>query len=237
MWPFSSKKKLSVLGFFEGYTDFHCHILPGVDDGFKEMEHSLAVLDDYAKAGVTKVWLTPHIMEDVPNTPAALRRRFEQLREAYKGPVELHLAAENMLDTLFDSRLESRDILPIGENADHLLVETSYFSAPMGLESILGGIMSAGYFPILAHPERYNYMTRDRYTRIKDMGVKFQLNLPSLAGFYSPGTFDRSRWLLKQGMYDFIGTDLHRREIWSDILDISLDSTMCRQLLAISNKF
>lgn len=237
MWPFSSKKKLSALGFFEGYTDFHCHILPGVDDGFKEMEHSLAVLDDYAEAGVTKVWLTPHIMEDVPNTPAALRLRFEQLREAYKGPVELHLAAENMLDTLFDSRLESRDLLPIGDNADHLLVETSYFSAPMGLESILGGIMSAGYFPILAHPERYNYMTRDRYTRIKDMGVKFQLNLPSLAGFYSPGTFDRARWLLKQGMYDFIGTDLHRREIWSDILDISLDSTMCRQLLAIPNKF
>lgn len=237
MWPFSSKKKLSDLGIFEGYTDFHCHILPGVDDGFQEMEQSLAVLDDYARAGVSKVWLTPHIMEDVPNTPAALRERFEGLQAAYNGPIELHLAAENMLDPLFDSRLDSGDLLPIGENRDHLLVETSYFNAPMGLESILGAIMSAGYFPMLAHPERYTYMTDERYRKIKNMGVKFQLNLPSLAGFYSKGTFERARWLLKQGMYDFIGTDLHRRSVWSDILETSVDSSLSKLLLAIPNKF
>ena len=236
MWPFS-KKKLSDLGFFEGYTDFHCHILPGVDDGFQEMEQSLSVLDDYAGAGVRKVWLTPHIMEDMPNTTDALRSRFDELHKAYKGPIELHLAAENMLDGLFDSRLASRDLLPIGDNGDHLLVETSYYNPPMGLENILAGIMSAGYFPMLAHPERYNYMTNERYLKIKNMGVKFQLNLPSLAGFYSRGTYERARWLLKQGMYDFIGTDLHNKSTWFDILDSSFDSSTRKQLLAIPNKF
>lgn len=237
MWLFSNKKKLSDISFFEGYTDFHCHILPGVDDGFQEMEQSLSVLDDYAKAGVKNVWLTPHIMEDMPNTPASLRERFEELRQAYEGPVRLHLAAENMLDTLFDSRLEKRDLLPIGENADHLLVETSYYNAPIGLENTLRSIMSAGYFPLLAHPERYNYMTNERYLKLKEMGVRFQLNLPSLAGLYSRGTYERARWLLKQGLYDFVGTDLHRKDTWFDILDTSLNSSMRRQLLAIPGKF
>ena len=65
-------------GVFDGFTDWHCHILPGVDDGFKTMEDSLAVLARYEEAGVKNVFLTPHIMVDIPNETDALRKSFDE---------------------------------------------------------------------------------------------------------------------------------------------------------------
>ena len=107
MWPFSSRQSLFSIGIFNGFTDCHSHILPGVDDGVKHIEESLEILQRYEEMGIRSVWLTPHIMEDIPNTTDGLRARFDVLRSAYKGPVELHLGAENMIDTLFENRLKS----------------------------------------------------------------------------------------------------------------------------------
>ena len=95
------------------------------------------------------------IMEDMPNTTTHLWKRYAELQAAYSGRIKLHLASENMLDNLFEERLEKNDLLPLGESGDHLLVETSYFSPPMGLNNILLRIKAKGYYPILAHPERY----------------------------------------------------------------------------------
>ena len=128
---FSTKKRLVNTGVFNGATDWHSHILPGVDDGIQTMEDSLAVLDCYEKIGIKEVWLTPHIMEDIPNTIEELRDRFQELQEAYQGTVKLNLAAENMMDNLFSERLESKELLPIGSKGDHLLVETSYYQPPL----------------------------------------------------------------------------------------------------------
>ena len=138
----------------------------------------------------------PHIMEDIPNTTAHLRDRFAELQAAYTGGVQLHLAAENMLDNLFEERLGKNDLLPLGENGDHLLVETSYFSPPMGLKNILLRIKSKGYHPVLAHPERYAYMDESDYRQLKDMGVKFQINLPSIAGMYGNRIKKKAMFLL-----------------------------------------
>lgn len=197
-------------GTLKGFVDWHCHILPGVDDGLPTMEDALAVLAEYERRGIAEVWLTPHIMEDIPNTTAALRARFAELTEAYKGGVQLHLAAENMLDALFEERLAARDLLPIGPGCDHLLVETSYFNPPMDLYGMLERIMSAGYRPILAHPERYIYMGEKDYRQLHGMGVEFQLNLPSLAGMYGTEARKKARRLGKLGLYAYSGTDLHR---------------------------
>ena len=125
MFFFNTKKKLIDTGIFKGATDWHSHILPGVDDGIQTMKDSLAVLNYYESIGISDVWLTPHIMEDIPNTTADLRARYSELLDAYKGPVKLHLAAENMIDNLFNERLAAKDFLPIGPNGTHLLVETS----------------------------------------------------------------------------------------------------------------
>lgn len=123
-------------------------------------------------------------MEDIPNTTALLRERFRKLQDFNKGNIILHLPVENMLDSLIDERLEKNDLLPIGKKGNYLLVEISYFNPPMGLRNILLRIKAKGYFPILAHPERYVYMGKDGYLQLKTMGVKFQLNLFSLLGLY-----------------------------------------------------
>lgn len=210
MWPFSTKRSLEEAGILRGWTDWHSHILPGVDDGIRTQEQSLKVLAFYAEAGVTDVWLTPHVMEDIPNTPAALKERFSVLKSAYAGPVRLHLAAEHMLDNLFQERFEAGELLPLGPEGKHLLVETSYFNPPMDLWDILERIRARGLQPVLAHPERYVYMEGKDYRRLKEMRVLFQLNLLSLAGLYGPGAARRAEILLEAGMYDLCGSDLHR---------------------------
>lgn len=207
MWLFN--KKHPVAEILDNLTDYHSHILPGVDDGITSMDESLRVLSLYEKAGIREVWLTPHIMEDVPNTTDSLRKGFERLSNAYQGSIILHLASENMLDNLFETRLEKRDLLPLGRDGRHLLVETSYFNPPMALNNTLLRIKAKGYIPVLAHPERYLYMGKENYERLKALGVKFQLNLPSLVNAYGTEAQRNARFLLKKGMYDFTGLDTH----------------------------
>lgn len=197
-------------GILRGGTDWHCHILPGVDDGMRDMTDSLMALDELYMLGVEEIWLTPHIMEDVPNTTEKLKERFAELQEKYSGNIRLHLAAEYMMDSLFESRLEAGDLLPIGESGKHLLVETSYFNPPARFSEIVKSILSAGYFPVLAHPERYMYMDMEDYGALRSAGVRFQLNLPSLAGHYGRQVREKALTLLNDGMYDIAGTDMHR---------------------------
>ena len=122
------------------------------------------------------MWFTPHIMEDVPNEPEELRRVFADCTEKYlqdfaqrhpgyqaegakqssatdAEPLQLHLAAENMLDALFERRLKANDLLPLAEK--YLLVETSIFAPPMNFRGLLERIKNKGYTPILvgAHQE------------------------------------------------------------------------------------
>ena len=200
------------------FTDYHSHILPGVDDGVKKMEVSLKVLEHYEQLGIAEVWCTPHIMEDIPNTTVALKARFAELCEAYQGSIKLHLAAEYMMDALFEERLHQSDLLPLGDKGNQLLVETSYFTPPMDMDALLNQVKQKGYYPVLAHPERYVYMDRGRYTALKDMGILFQLNLSSLAGAYGSEAKDKARWLLKHNYYNLAGSDLHslhNMDYWS----------------------
>jgi len=228
MFGFRKRQTLEESGLFRGFTDWHCHILPGVDDGVQTMDESLQILTKYERLGVKEVWLTPHIMEDMPNRTEDLKARFTKFKAAYQGNITLHLAAENMLDNLFEERLVKNDLLPLGKGGKHLLVETSYFNPPMGLNNILLRIKSKGYVPILAHPERYMYMDESDYRQLKGMNVLFQLNLLSIVGIYGQDVKKKTGWLLKNGLYDLAGSDTHRllafgntitRKIQGNILD------------------
>ena len=209
MWPFSSKYNLQQSEIFDGWTDRHSHILPGVDDGIQSIKESLAILSMYEQMGVKKVWLTPHIMEDCPNTPEKIKTRFEELKSAYQGNIELALSAENMMDGLFIKRLEQGILMPYGDNQNELLIETSYVQPPMRMEGILRDMQKAGFTPVLAHPERYLYMDAEKYENIKEMGVKFQLNITSLIGAYGKQVMERAEYLLNEGYYNYSGSDAH----------------------------
>lgn len=258
MWPFNKKTSIATSGILSGATDHHSHILPGVDDGVETLEEALRILSEYERLGVKAIWLTPHIMEDIPNTPQKLSARFNELKAAYTGNITLHLAAEYMIDNnlhkllqdchsdhtltnkskeVFDKPLannrkgeistvncpssrgtsntnvaegvETNKFLPIGAKGNHLLVETSYFTPPMRMHETLRKIKSLGYHPILAHPERYMYMNNDEYRQLREEGIKFQLNLVSLAGGYGRTVKKKAEWLLKEGFYNVCGSDLH----------------------------
>ncbi len=224
MWPFTKKHTLGSIGIFNGLTDCHSHILPGVDDGVRTMEESLEILDRYEKLGMKTVWLTPHIMEDVPNSTADLRERFNVLCQNYKGGLTLHLGAENMIDSLFEERFKAGDLLTMGENRDRLLVETSYFTPPYGFNDILQSIKAKGMFPVLAHPERYIYMSDSDYDRLKSQGIFFQLNLFSLVGLYGRRARKVASELIKKGYYDYAGTDIHTIRILDGCLSAPVES-------------
>lgn len=203
------KIKLSDSSIFNGLEDFHSHVLPGVDDGVSKIEESLQILTLYESFGVRKLWLTPHIMEDIPNTTDALKEKFDELKAHYSGPIELRLAAEYMLDSLYMCRLEEKDILPLGDEGSSVLVETSFWVGSNILYDMLQQTLSAGYFPVLAHPERFGYMTEADYDRLLTIGVKFQLNIPSLMGLYGMGVQKVASVLLQKKAYSYIGSDLH----------------------------
>lgn len=209
MWLLSNKVRVSESGLLEECCDCHCHLLPGVDDGVEKMEETLSILNIWETQGISDIWLTPHIMEDYPNTPEALKTRFLELMKTYKGTIRLHLAAENMMDGLFFSRLHENYLLPIGETAKKLLVETSYYNPPINMEHIINQIKEHGYTPILAHPERYQYMGIHDYKKWKQAGVQMQLNLPSLVGAYGYEVMKKAETLLNNGIYDYCGTDIH----------------------------
>lgn len=231
---FKRKKSLEQIKFFENFIDYHCHILPGVDDGVQTMQTSLEILKRYEELGVSEVWFTPHVMEDMPNTTEDLKSRFEELQTAYSKDIEqsnrkpliLHLAAEYMMDEAFDERLEKKDLLTLG-NQDQILVETSYYNPPMHMLDLLNRIKNKGYYPVLAHPERYMYMDDKDYKQLKDMGIRFQLNLGSLSDGYGRHVRKKALKMLKDNWYQYRGTDCHRM----NMIDLILQAEAPKEFL------
>ena len=160
-------------------------------------------------------------MQGMGNDAAKLQQRFDAFCKIYEEQkeegslVEMHLSSEYMLDAGFLERLHT-DPLPLG---NHLLVETSYMSAPMdGLDNLLLEVWNTGFVPIIAHPERYMYMEEDDYLRLHGLGYMFQLNLLSLSGYYGGRPKVMAERLLKSGLYDYVGSDLHHVERFQGFL-------------------
>ena len=202
------KTSISDSGVLKGFCDCHTHLLPGVDDGVATIEQSLEVLAYMESQGVSEVWCTPHVMDDIPNPTELLLRKFEELKTAYKGNIKLNLAAEYMLDSEFEKRLAEGDLLKMWD--DVVLVETSTNIPPYNLLNLLENIMSKGYRPMLAHPERYRYMDVADYRHLREIGVYYQLNLPSVVGYYGETAANKALRLLREGSYYAVGSDCHK---------------------------
>lgn len=228
---FSGKTAVNRTGILEGFCDNHIHLLPGVDDGIQSIEDALKLLDIMETAGVKTIWCTPHIMEDIPNKTDFLKMHFEKLKSLYKGKIQLNLAAEYMLDSLFQERLENNDLLLHADN--HLLVESSAISAPYGFKSTLKDIMSKGHYVLLAHPERYIFLDMKKYEELKGMKIKFQLNLTSLLGLYGPEVKEKAEKLLAAGFYNAVGTDTHKVRRWLQMEEQKLSKKIIKQVREI----
>jgi len=90
------------------------------------------------------------------------------------------------------------------------LVETSYMYKSPDMEQYLYELTTEDNQIVIAHPERYRYADKDEFKRWRDSGYALQLNLISLAGGYGKPARDNAVWLLEAGMYDYVGTDLHK---------------------------
>lgn len=231
---FTKKQSILDSGLLQGFVDHHSHLLPGVDDGFQTVDDTLEALRTMESYGVAEVWFTPHIMEDVPNVTSTLRQHFSEFQSAYDGGISLHLAAENMMDGVLTERWQQRDLLLVADR--HPLVETSYFRAPIDMEGLIGEMLNAGLRPILAHPERYKYMEQTDYEDLKGKGVLFQLNLGSIAGCYSKHTKERAEWLLANGYYDLMGSDIHNLRFYNHSVTTPLPKKVIEQLRQIKNR-
>ena len=198
--------------FFKEASDIHSHLLPGVDDGFPDFEKTMEGLSFMKRLGFKRVKMTPHFMRDYrENTREFIENQYKKfLAEAGdRIPVELSLGGEYMLDSCFMDRFEE-GFLTLDKRQSLVLCETSYMMADPNAKEMLYQIMLKGYQPIIAHPERYNYASMPLYKRWKEREYMLQLNLLSLAGAYGDLAQKKARQLLKEGMYDYVGSDLHR---------------------------
>jgi protein-tyrosine phosphatase len=131
------------------------------------------------------------------------------LNKRLLNKITINPAAEYMLDTNFESLLKQGQLFTLKRN--YVLVEMSYFQPPINLEDLLFKIKTKGYIPVLAHPERYSYYHNnlDYYTRLKQLGCLFQLNLLSLSDHYGKSAEKTGQYLIENKLIDFVGTDAH----------------------------
>ena len=209
---FSKKQFLKDL--LEDFVDIHNHILPGIDDGAKNVKESIDLIKKLNELGVKEFISTPHIMEDFySNTNTTFKNAHTLLlknlnEELIKG-ITINPAAEYMLDYEFENLLQEGNLLTLKRN--YVLIEISYLQPPINLETLIYNIKIKGYLPVLAHPERYAFYHNnlDYYKALKQLGCFFQLNLLSLSDYYGTNVEKTANYLINKKLIDFVATDTH----------------------------
>lgn len=209
---FNKSKSIQKLPFI---TDIHSHVIPGVADGSPDTQTSLELLGRMSDWGLTRIFASPHSTQDTfENTPETIAEPTSKLKKAITESglnIDLNVHMEYRLDQFFMSQFESGNIISLPGN--YLLIENAFGNETWGFEALLYKIRHSGYTPILAHPERYHYYSRNhrhRYAELHDYGLYFQVNLLSLAGHYGKLERETALYMLEHGLVQFVGTDLHR---------------------------
>ncbi|HWY98322.1 MAG TPA: CpsB/CapC family capsule biosynthesis tyrosine phosphatase [Bacteroidia bacterium] len=215
-------------------TDMHSHFIPGIDDGAKDMEDSLAMLKGMQELGYKKVITTPHIMTDgYRNTPEIILSGLEKVKQAAKEAgidIEIEAAAEYYLDYEFEKKLKDGNVLTFG--AKYLLWEIPFINPPDNINDIVFEMASRGYRPILAHVERYGFWQNnfEKYQELADRGIYLQMNINSITGHYSAQTRKAAQWLIDKDLISFVGSDCHRMD-HIELMKIALKDKHFQKLL------
>lgn len=220
--------ELSIFG-----TDFHSHLIPGIDDGAPDMEASITMIKRFKELGYKKIITTPHVMCDFyKNTPEIILKGLDNVRNELTKQninIKIEAAAEYNLDDGLEKLINNKQVLTFGDN--YVLFELPFLSEPRNLQEIIFNFQTSGYKPILAHPERYSYWhdNFEIYEELQAKGVLLQLNLLSLTGHYSPQVKKIAEKLVEANLIDGVGTDCHRIEHLMTIED-SLTNKYVHQL-------
>ena len=201
----------------KGLYDIHCHILPGVDDGARNMEESLWMLNKEYQEGVRHVILTPHFRYDMFEPHMNIvTRQFMQLRRA-----AMNIGDEGMrlyLGCELHSSMDMVECLKKGRRltlagSRYVLVEFSNGDEKNYIEERVRSLLMNGFIPIIAHVERYKATRNDIgfLTELKDMGAHIQVNADTISGQDGFGAKTFARKVMKHGLLDFVGSDGHRK--------------------------
>jgi protein-tyrosine phosphatase len=197
-------------------TDMHSHLIPGIDDGSPDLASSIELIKGFQSLGYKKLITTPHILWQIyPNTAGKILSGHATLKRALMEngiEMEIHAAAEYFIDEYFVELLEKKiPLLKISGNM--VLVEISMVTLPLDIQDIIFEMQMQDYQPVIAHPERYVYLNRNKefFSKLQDSGCLFQLNILSLAGYYGSQVKELAEYLLKNEFYDLAGTDLHNK--------------------------
>ena len=239
MFHIFSKKKFLV-DYLQNFVDIHNHILPGIDDGAKNVKESIELIRGFRELGITNLVATPHIMNNLyPNTRATIISSLDKLTNELLGnnlkDISIEVVAEHMIDDNFEKILEKGEVMPIRKQ--YLLVEMSYLQASINFDDAIQSIMKKGFFPILAHPERYGYWHTNKanYSKYKKEGVQYQLNLLSLSDYYGPEVHRMALYLLDHGLFDYIASDIHRMEQLEYLKEIKIKPNLLESIIPIIN--
>jgi len=190
----------------------HSHLLAGLDDGVKSLEEAKEVIKDLAEMGFEKLITTPHIMNDTyRNDAKGIQNGLVELQQHLAKNsinIKLQAAAEYYLDEFLYARIINKQpLLTFGDK--YLLFETNFISEPLQMKEFIFQASSQGYRLVLAHPERYGYLTMDKAEDLRNRGVFFQLNSLSIGGMYSKSVQKMALQLIDKGWVDFLGSDCH----------------------------
>lgn len=208
---FKKKEPVEVFDYSFVSVDMHSHVLPGIDDGAPTVDDSTILVKEMMAAGIKKIIATPHIMVDYFKNNAdtifdALTRLTEHLQaEGINIPIEA--AAEHYFDEHFLELIDNGQLMLI--NNQYVLFETGFTAKPPNLIYTVQKIVDKGLTPILAHPERYPYLSLEEVENLRGWGCRIQLNTISLTGYYGKDVKKSAEALVDEGFIDFISSDMH----------------------------
>jgi protein-tyrosine phosphatase len=194
--------------------DLHCHILPGLDDGPTTMDASVAMARLAAADGTHTLVATPHVREDyyfelheIADRAQALNARL--IREGVK--LEVEVGAEVAMSRLPMLNQASLDSLCIGSEGRSMLVESPYQPATDTLEHTLFNLQLAGFYPVLAHPERSpSFMSHpERLAALVERGILCSVTAGSMAGRFGRTVQRFTRLLFERGLVHDVASDAH----------------------------
>ena len=200
-------------------VDIHCHIVPEVDDGAWNLDSAVEMARMALNCGVTRVIATPHFhgvpesLEELSHMLHQFRRLQGALRQAVPG-LELIPGAE-ILCVPETVELARRRKLPTLGDSRYVLTEF-YFDAPWEfMDSMLSQLRRCGYWPVVAHPERYDAVQRD-VSRARSWfrrGYVIQVNKGSVLGAFGRRAEETALRLLSRGCVHVIASDAHSPEV------------------------